>query len=505
MENKKEVKIKNRLEAQEIVKAEFNAFTKNNPDKDLQAKHKSHKDKLRFLIKWDNELDEKVFDQLSYFIFGGKDKKDDNEIYVSFLIHPKTGMIAEEVYKDGVAKFAVWDGRYVTYHEKIDIEGIEGSPPKTYFPLVNKALEIKAIRLPTEAAEYESTLTLIDEIQAHIHKWVDISEGFEKFASWYVLLSYLYDKVHNLPYLRFLGDIGTGKSRAQDTIGGLCYKSFTVSGAVTPAPIYRLISQWKGTIILDEADWKDSGEKAEVIKILNSGFETNRFVIRCAGENHEVDYHFTYGPKILGTRKNFEDQALESRCLTEQMVQTDRQDIPLQLNNVFYEEQASLRNKLLMYRFKNYNSIDFDKASEFDLGDIEPRLKQTCMSFVPLFVGTDLEFKFREFLFLKNKEMIEDRAESFDGKVVQALFALHESDAMVESENITPKAIAEKMEELFKKDFEKGVSSAKVGRTLKSLNIKNPRSSLLSRRQRYVVWDDKLLNKIKKRYLGSTE
>ncbi len=416
-----------------------------------------------------------------------------NEEFTSFLILPD-GKIAEEVYCDGIAKFAIWDGENVEYQDEILIDG------KKYLPLVNEGITTSAVTLPTTAVDYGTLEELVEEIRSHLHRHLDISEDFEIFATWYILLTWVYDRVNTLPYLRALGDTGCGKSRFLDVIGGLCYKCCLVSGAVTPAPIYRMIRQWGGTIVLDEADFNDSSEKAEVITILNCGFEKGRTVIRCDKNNpNEIQYLPTYCPKVIATRYTFKDQALESRCLTEQMTQTSREDIPWVLNNAFYQEQQRLRNKLLMFRLRHYHLINEERRCNFDFGNIEPRLQQTTQSFAVLFANIpELMSRFKTFLEQKNTEIIEDRGESFDGKIVQTLFALHNDG----KKDITSGDIAEKMKENF--GFEK-VSSQAVGKRLKSLKIKTKLDRANRRVGRFVLWDDKLMEKIRKRYLAPEE
>jgi hypothetical protein len=57
--------------------------------------------------------------------------------------------------------------------------------------------------------------------------------NFRKIATYYILLTWVYDAFNELPYLRLRGDFGSGKTRALIVIGSLCYKSFFASGAST--------------------------------------------------------------------------------------------------------------------------------------------------------------------------------------------------------------------------------------------------------------------------------
>ena len=90
-------------------------------------------------------------------------------------------------------------------------------------------------------------------------------------ATYYVLLTWLYDAFNELPYLRLRGDYGSGKTRALLILGSLCYKGFFASGASTVSPIFHTLDAFRGTLIFDEADFRFSDERAEVVKILNNG------------------------------------------------------------------------------------------------------------------------------------------------------------------------------------------------------------------------------------------
>jgi len=368
---------------------------------------------------------------------------------------------------------------------------------KRYVPYIpldeNDPISTGAVKLPTDCIDYGSERELIREIQEHIHKYVDVSPRFERFSAWYVLLTWLYDRMSAIPYLRALGDTGTGKSRFLDVVGGLCYKPCMVSGAITPAPIYRMIRQWKGTIILDEADFRDSNEKNEVIKILNCGFEQRRPVIRC--KQNDVDtlqYLPTYCPKIIATRRTFSDKALESRCLTEKMVETDRKDIPDVLPPEFYEEQERLRNKLLMFRLRNYKTFDTTKIYQIDLGDVEPRLRQATRSFAALFSAIpSMMDEFKKFLREYNRELVEERSETLEGMIVATIFSLKKDGG---NEKISSSDIVAKLQT----DYGiKDITPQSVGKRLKSLGIERKKEG----DKRCIIWDDKLMNKLAKRYI----
>jgi 5S rRNA maturation endonuclease (ribonuclease M5) len=422
----------------------------------------------------------------------------------SFFVNE--GTLFEQIYLGGKSLFLAFDtatgeAKIMPFIE-LEEEIIE--------PINGEDVELGAVRLPSGVEEYGDTLTLLTEIEAHIYRYLDVSPNYLKFAAYYVLLSWLYDRFNTLPYLRALGDTGCGKSRFLDVIGGLCYKAISASGCVTPAPIYRMLRKWQGTLVLDEADMKNSDEYNEVVTILNCGFERGRPVIRATKDNPDkVQILPVYGPKVFATRRRFKDVALEARCLTEIMRETDRDDIPPVLGRKFFKEQQTLRNKLLLFRLRNYFNVDPEAASSLNLDGIEPRLRQISEAFTSLFANEpEVLESYREFITNHQRELIEQRAATKTGQVVEALFALLEerggtsvtsgTSLMGDSELVTGVSAGDIAERT-------GLSAQAVGVILKGLGIETKLSRRGSERKREILFNEAVFRKLRKRYIVQGE
>ena len=96
------------------------------------------------------------------------------------------------------------------------------------------------------------------------------------------MLTWVYDVFAEVPYLRFKGDFGSGKTRALQVIGAITYKPVFASGASTVSPIFHALDLFRGTLVFDEADFRFSDEKAEVTKIFNAGTTRGFPVLRSA-------------------------------------------------------------------------------------------------------------------------------------------------------------------------------------------------------------------------------
>lgn len=269
----------------------------------------------------------------------------------------KDGMIIEALLKsakDESLLVSLSDGKAVE-QRSIVLGGQRYVP----YSARNNLLTHRVILLPSSAADFRSHEALLKAVQAFIHRYVDVEIGFEEIAAHYVLMTWGYDVFNELPYLRVRGDYGSGKSRFLLTVGSICYKPIFASGASTVSPIFRLIDQIGGTLVVDEADFWASDERAEIVKILNNGnargFPVLRSDVTPSKEINPKAFNI-FGPKLVATRHAFDDEALESRCLTAELVSGRlRKDIPISLPRTFEEEAQLLRDQLLMFRLRRFS------------------------------------------------------------------------------------------------------------------------------------------------------
>lgn len=411
--------------------------------------------------------------------------------------HETETHLYEEIIQDGKPVFVAFEKKTgnIAYFSSIDY------PNFRIIPIQSAEITEGAVTLPTGVKDYGSALALVEEVKKLIHTYVDLPGIALEFSTWYIMMSWIYDRLNTISYLRFQGDTGCGKSRALDVIGRLCYKPLMMAGAATPAPIYREIRRFRGTVILEEADFKDTSEKGEVVTILNCGFERYRPVIRCSRDNPDnLEILPCFGPKVFATRFKFTDIALEARCLTYVMEETDREDIPPLLGSKFYSQARELRSKLLLWRLRNWSTTDPDAVEEIDLGKhLEPRLKQLGLPFaIPFKDHPDVLERFKQFLRMYQNEIIEERYEATQGRVVAALFKmadLHGKDMVCSA------TIASCLLEDFKLEMKPG----SVGKILKSLHVTTSNRRVAGTRARYLRWDDKSMKKLLRRYMPSEE
>jgi len=341
-------------------------------------------------------------------------------------------------------------------------------PPERIFPFsaTNNLIRHQAVLLPSGPSEYGSEAELTATIRGFICRYVTLTDAFVEIAVHYVMLSWVYDAFNELPYLRLRGDYGTGKTRALMILGSIAYKPFFASGASTVSPIFHTLDAFNGTLVFDEADFRMSDEKAELVKILNNGTVRGMPVLRTmVNDKNEFNpaAFQVFGPKIVATRGIYDDRALESRFITE--IMTPRplsRDIPINLPDVWKDEALELRNKLLTYRFRRRRSVRLDPT----LVDIrlEPRLNQVLVPLLSIVEDKATRAEIAGRAASLQASIVSERGLSIEADILDALANLIADT----SRNAVPiKAIAEKVAAEHGADHRRPITPRYVGSLLR--------------------------------------
>ena len=386
------------------------------------------------------------------------------------------GSILEMVYRPDETRtaFILWKEGVWKVETSISVDSFQRLIP--YSPN-NNLIKNEVVLLPSEPEEFGSEESLLSEIQSFIHRYVDVSPLFEKIASYYILFSWVYDGFNELPYLRVRGDPGSGKTRFLLTIGSLCYKPIFASGASTVSPIFRILDAFHGTLIVDEGDFRFSDEKAEVVKILNNGNVKGFPVLRSESDGkrefNPKAYH-VFGPKLVATRGFFDDKALESRFLTEEMGQFRlRNDVPINLPSNYKDDALHIRNKLLFFRFRNLNKRM--PAEALVDRSIEPRLNQIFVPLLSIIEDPEAREDLRELAKRYNREMIADRGMDMEAQILEIIRDMLSSP--YGEQRLPLKDITSWFVDRHGMDYERKVTSKWIGNIIrKRLNLKTQKS-----------------------------
>ena len=371
------------------------------------------------------------------------------------------GGLVEMVY-DGrkhETKFVIWRNGRVSYEKRVVIGNTTFVP---YSP-DNNLIGQGVILLPERAEEYGGTEELIANVRHFIHRYVDLSPVFERLATYYILLTWVYDAFNELPYLRVRGDYGSGKTRVLLILGSICLRP-VFAGAATASPLFRILDASRGTLVIDEGDFRDSDEKAAIVKMLNCGHAKGFPVLRSEVVNQR-EYapraFQVFGPKLIATRGFFSDRALESRCLTETLgCRPLRADIPINLPEQQQAEAQTLRNQLLMFRFHNLErsgSVDWVEPG------LEPRLNQVFGALMSIIDNDVAKGEVRNLAFKYQRQIVAERGRAAEGQVLDVIQQLEGTADRLQIGIVTQRFI-----EQYEMHYERRITPRWVGNIIRS-------------------------------------
>lgn len=345
------------------------------------------------------------------------------------------------VFSDGTIIEQCWDGERAFYF----ISEGDAEPKRsdtfqrddiTYTPLVDDLLQKGLVTLPSQPEDYGSVAKLFQDIQSFIKRWVDLPDIDVRIQALWVMMTWLFDLVPQLVINAIRAASESGKTRLAEAIRHISYRGMRSSGTLTFSSLFRTVEKWRGTVLVNEADMKGSDETNKVVKWLNESVDPNGVVWVTNPNTLQVEAYRAFTPVILVSRKSFNDDALESRCIVTVMTETARTDIPLNLPPEFYTEAEKLRNQLLMFRFKNYHRFKNDYTLRYP--GIGSRLNQILQPIGSLakMVSPSMASEVASIAKECQRRLVADRADSEDGQIIRAYFKLEGSETETTSTNI---------------------------------------------------------------------
>lgn len=384
------------------------------------------------------------------------------------------------------------------------------------------------VRLPSNVEPYESDMALQQRIQGFIHKYVDLPGQIEVLASYYVMMTWLFDAFYVVPYLRARGNSDSGKSRFTEVIGEMCMRSIFVTGSTTPSPVFRTMEKWHGmTLIMDEADLPHTDTSADWVQMFNTGYKKGFSILRTAMRDGEavVEGFNAFGPKVLNMRGKFVDDATESRCLTWDATvgRGIRSDIPRYITDRegYYAEALQIRNQLLMFRLRNWEQVEID-YNHAALRDMPGRLVEITVPLMSITKEQSFKDAIMDFVKAMNYQAIMERSTTLNAKVLEGILRAYylpdakvlelteglqeklrlqvahitrQTNRLIDSEN------AEAGEEGDDDKFRpRKLSAGKVGRVINvELNLKTEKATV-GNRPMCLIWDIDRMNALIIRY-----
>ena len=265
-----------------------------------------------------------------------------------------------------------------------------------------------------------------------------------QLAAYWTLGTWLYDNFDELVYLRMVGDAGAGKSALLNLIGKMCYRSVKMSGADSESTFFRVVDDYRGTILFEEADLPDgSGADNPIVKFVNLGAMRGNFIYRNeeyvnmdGGKSWRPTPFETYCPKIFAMRGDFMDNAVASRAISIKLTSAETSalrdaNIGLRLSESTLKTLTYIRNLCLTWRLYEYSLTE--RVLGWDLVDVEipARFNQVTIPMKSLAVNVDgskdVEFLEQVTRLLREhyQEIIGDNQTTLEARVAEAIWKLY--------------------------------------------------------------------------------
>lgn len=381
-------------------------------------------------------------------------------------------------------------------------------------------LEKFQVRFSSGIDDHMGEEVLYHQMRSFVHKYLEVPETFEKICCFYAMMTWRFDQFNIVPYLRFLGQTGSGKSRGLKVVGALAFRPMRLV-AVTPASIFHAIDTYgKLTMLFEEMDLGHADHTAEILQIINAGYAKENAVPRVVkGQdgNFGLKAYEIFGPKIFAQRKPFSDAATNSRCLTQEMNSIHpREDIDRYIDDpVFWRHAEGLRNQLLHYRMVSWQpEIEIDRLTGYEL---PARLQEIMVSLKSVIVSEELHAELESFMEEMYEQSVAEWAMTLEARVVEALLVSYYRPSKTAKEKATAhgkelllqlKIVTKRLNDILDRDNEverepgdtKGmISSRKVGSIVRrDLNLHTKQHS--HHRTWYVEWDAKRMGTLATRY-----
>jgi len=261
------------------------------------------------------------------------------------------------------------------------------------------------------------------KIRDEFNLFLDVESIWKDYLAGCVLLSYQQEKLRTVPYPYFVGYNESGKTVALNLLNWLCYRPM-LGVTIPSADVYGYLddSDAPGTILEDEAQGmqKDS-DKAKIYK---AGYKKGAVVPRTVMMQNKrfIKYFRVFGFKACAAEEIPRVKGLLERFIfipmTEGIPNKDWAD----LNETDEQRLRELRNMLLKWRLA---CMDW-KIPDIEL-PVKGRLKELWKPVIQIISGLTVEKDLRTHLELLQKERLNERINTLEGRLVKVVCELYVS------------------------------------------------------------------------------
>ncbi len=406
------------------------------------------KEAKRILKKYRKQLGADLYDQINNFEIKkpSAEKGTDKSHLITSFYEASDGSFLEEIRPPSSLE-ATTDavGQFVHYFPDTDKYEIisefkDGELLVSPIPLTKEIL--KTLTLADGVEEYGTTSQLIKEMEEIGKLYDPVNEGpIWKVWIRIALTSHIVNEIfegHAEKYasiLRITGTSESGKGRALTVMRYLMRRPMYFLKTTRVPSLFRAISPWNATLLLDEADVTSSGDSDEFIEYLNAR-ATGSIIPRYYSETDTVRFMGSFGNTVLATRKTYDDDGANSRTIPLKAEQTSN-DIDLIPPDTWVKKGEEIQRKLLLWRLRHLAKIrkgEIKLPTKLTMKDVQSfRVKE---AYLVLSALKDEDQDVYEDVVKIAKEidrrLIEERAQSPTGLILSAVYGILSDEGSVE-------------------------------------------------------------------------
>jgi Protein of unknown function (DUF3631) len=142
---------------------------------------------------------------------------------------------------------------------------------------------------------------LLRAIKEQVRRYVFLSDDQAVAVTLWVAFSWLHERMTHSPLLYVTSaEKDSGKTTLCGVLNFLTWRSLQ-SVSITGPALFRSITKWQPTLIIDEAD-DALVDNVDLRDVVNSGWTRGQGAPRCHSETHEPEVFSTFAPKIVAMK-----------------------------------------------------------------------------------------------------------------------------------------------------------------------------------------------------------
>jgi hypothetical protein len=216
--------------------------------------------------------------------------------------------------------------------------------------------------------------------------YCDCDPSHRKLLAHFALYTWVSDLLRVAPYIWVVGPSGYGKTILLQILSAICRRSILVSD-VSMGGLYRVITKYHPTLLLDEFEVGNDSERRRLLRLLRAGSTMGQSVLRASG------VFDLFGPKVIASRQEVGDAALESRGFFV-VARPQSRKVSVLTPSTLELIAEQLQPKLAAFRLNNYWRLKTVSESLTPSSRFSPRMQDMAHSLsLPLADDAELEFQ----------------------------------------------------------------------------------------------------------------